>query len=46
VAHDRIDPSDQIPDADLLEQQAPLDPPLSDAEHMLGRSRSTPGTRR
>ena len=34
MAHDRIDPSDQIPDADRLEQQAPLDPPLTDAEHM------------
>ena len=32
MAHDRIDPSAQIPDADLLEQQTPLDPPLSDAE--------------
>jgi hypothetical protein len=34
VAEDRIDPSDQIPEADLLEQQAALDPPLTDAEHM------------
>jgi hypothetical protein len=32
VADDRLDPSEQIPDADLLEQQAPLDPPLTDAE--------------
>ena len=27
MADDRIDPSEQIPEADLLEQQAPLDPP-------------------
>jgi hypothetical protein len=26
MAEDRIDPSEQIPEADLLEQQAPLDP--------------------
>jgi hypothetical protein len=33
VADDRIDPSEQIPEADLLEQQAPLDPQsLTDAE--------------
>jgi len=33
VAEDRIDPSDQIPEADLLEQQTPLDPnPMIDAE--------------
>jgi hypothetical protein len=33
MAQDRIDPSEQIPEADLLEQQAPLDPqPLTDAE--------------
>jgi hypothetical protein len=32
MAFDRIDPSDQIPEADLLEQQAPLDPPLTDDE--------------
>jgi hypothetical protein len=33
VASDRIDPSEQIPEADLLDQQAPLDPsPLTDAE--------------
>jgi hypothetical protein len=33
VAEDRIDPSEQIPEADLLEQQAPLDPrSLTDAE--------------
>jgi hypothetical protein len=32
MAQDRIDPSEQIPEADLLEQQAPLDPPpLTDA---------------
>lgn len=29
----RIDPSEQIPEADLLEQQVPLDPSLSDDEH-------------
>jgi hypothetical protein len=35
MANDRTDPSDQIPEADLLEQQAPLDPqPLTDAETM------------
>ena len=34
MADDRLDPSDQIPEADLLEQQAPLDPPLTDAEHI------------
>jgi hypothetical protein len=32
VAQDRIDPSDQIPEADLLEQQTPLDPPLIEDE--------------
>ena len=33
MAEDRIDPSEQIPEADLLEQQAPLDPQsLTDAE--------------
>jgi hypothetical protein len=33
VAEDRIDPREQIPEADLLEQQAPLDPQsLTDAE--------------
>ena len=31
--HGGIDPSGQIPEADLLERQAPLDPPLSDDEH-------------
>lgn len=30
---DRIDPSEQIPEADLLEQQAPLDPTLIDDDH-------------
>jgi hypothetical protein len=29
----RIDPSEQIPEADLLEQQAPLDPTLIDDDH-------------
>ena len=42
MAHDRIDPSDQIPDADLLEQQSPLDPPLTDAEHMQGVPEAPP----
>jgi hypothetical protein len=33
MAEDRIDPREQIPEADLLEQQAPLDPQsLTDAE--------------
>ncbi len=33
MAQDRIDPREQIPEADLLEQQAPLDPQsLTDAE--------------
>ena len=32
MAADRIDPSEQTPEADLLEQQAPLDPPLTDDE--------------
>jgi len=33
MAGDRIDPSQQIPEADLLEQQAPADPQsLTDAE--------------
>ncbi len=27
--HERVDPSEQIPEADLLEQQAPLDPTLT-----------------
>jgi hypothetical protein len=32
VTSDRIDPADHIPEADLLEQQAPPDPPpLTDA---------------
>jgi hypothetical protein len=35
VADDRLDPSEQIPEADLLEQQAPLYSPLTDAKHML-----------
>ena len=31
-------PSEQTPEADLLERQAPLDPPLSDPEHIrVGR---------
>ena len=29
---DRIDPSEQIPEADHLEQQVPLDPALSEDE--------------
>jgi hypothetical protein len=32
VAFERIDPSEQIPEADLLEQQVPLDPPLTEEE--------------
>ena len=32
---DRIDPSEQIPEADLLEQQTPLDPSLTDDDHGL-----------
>jgi len=33
VAGDRIDPSEQIPEADLLEQHTPLDPgPLTDPD--------------
>jgi hypothetical protein len=32
MALGRIDPSEQIPEADLLEQQVPLDPPLTDDE--------------
>jgi hypothetical protein len=35
VAQDRIDPSEQIPEADLLEQQAPLDLTLIDDDHGL-----------
>lgn len=35
MAEDRIDPREQIPEADLLEQQAPLDPQsLTDAERV------------
>ena len=34
MAQARIDPSEQIPEADLLEQQVPLDPPLTEAEHI------------
>lgn len=31
MAEDRIDPSEQVPEADLLDQQAPLDPrPVAD----------------
>ena len=33
MASDRIDPSEQIPEADLLDQQAPVDPPLTDDEN-------------
>ena len=33
MASDRIDPSEQIPEADLLEQQVPLDPSLTDDNH-------------
>jgi hypothetical protein len=33
MGEDGVDPSEQTPEADLLEQQAPLDPPLTDAEH-------------
>jgi hypothetical protein len=32
MASDRPDPSEQIPETDLLEQQPPLDPPLTDDE--------------
>jgi hypothetical protein len=32
VAQDRIDPSRQIPEADLLDQQAPFDPRLTEDE--------------
>ena len=36
MASDGIDPSEQIPEADLLEQQTPFDPtPLTDAEPLL-----------
>jgi hypothetical protein len=33
VAEDRTDPSEQIPEADLLGQRAPLDSALIDDEH-------------
>jgi len=33
MASDSVDPSEQTPEADLLEQQAPLDPPVTDAAH-------------
>jgi hypothetical protein len=33
VASERIDPTEQIPEADLLEQQVRLDPQLSDDEY-------------
>jgi hypothetical protein len=32
VADDRLDPSEQIPEADLLEQQVPIEPSLTDDE--------------
>lgn len=33
MAYDRTDPSDQVPEADLLDQQTPLDPsPLTDTQ--------------
>ena len=32
MASDSVDPSEQTPEADLLEQQAPLDPPVTAAE--------------
>ena len=36
MAEDRVDPSEQIPEADLLEQQASLDPhPLTDEESVI-----------
>ena len=41
VDQDRTDPSEQIPEADLLEQHAALDPPLTDPETHTGESRST-----
>ena len=31
MVEDGVDPSEQTPEADLLEQQAPLDPPVTDA---------------
>ena len=31
MAFDRIDPGEQVSEADLLEQQRALDPPLTDA---------------
>ena len=33
MASDSVDPSEQTPEADLLEQQAPLDPEVTDAAH-------------
>jgi hypothetical protein len=33
VAQARIDPNEQIPEADLLEQHVPLEPPLTDDDH-------------
>jgi len=35
AAEIRIDPSEQIPEADLLEQQTPPGPPLTDDDHAL-----------
>lgn len=35
MAAERIDPSEQIPEADLLEQQTPIDPPLTDDEQVV-----------
>ena len=35
MAEDRIEPSEHTPEADLLEQQAPLDPPLTDDEQVV-----------
>ena len=38
MASERIDASEQIPEADFLDQRAPLDPPLTDDEqHSVGR---------
>jgi hypothetical protein len=43
MAQDHIDPSDQIPEADLLEQQAPIEPrSLTDAES-IATIPDTPG---
>jgi hypothetical protein len=45
MADDRTDPSDQVPDADLLDQQTPIEPPslnVTEAAPLLANSIMSP----